>query len=350
MYELDEIWDILPVWLKGESTYSDVIISSRIRLARNLDNFPFPTNATDKKLSDIVNEIQNIVEANEFFSTMQFWRLSELSQPERQMLVERRLISPELSQKPDFGAAMFDSQNSISLMINEQDHFRLQIIDSGIELEYLWEKIHKIEQLFDEALHFSFSEDLGFLTSCPTNTGTGLRVSIVFNLPVLAFEGNLETVYDNPNLLKLTIKNYFGEENDIIGSIYQISNQLTLGWTEHKLLDAFLKIALQIVDKEQAARYKLLENRNVQIEDKVFRSLGVIERAKMISSVEFIEHYSNLKLGIELGLINKIEKHDLHELILWVQPAHLQWRFGKELNSLERELIRAEMIRTKLGL
>ncbi len=172
----------------------------------------------------------------------------------------------------------------------------------------------------------------------------------MMHLPALEMEGKLKSLFQTSENFELTVRGFYGEKSDVVGSIYQISNKLTLGWKEHELLEDLLKIALQIVDKEQEARQNLFENKSIEIEDKVFRSLGIIERARLLSSVEFIEHYSNFILGIKRGLVTDMEKQELQNLLLWVQPAHLQLLYGKNMSAIERDAIRADMVRMRLGL
>ena len=345
-----EFWDNEPPWLNVGGVHSDITISSRIRLARNLQGYPFPQKASEEKLNEVLVQIQEIVENTAHFTEFQFCKMQQLSKNECQLLMERRLISPEFAKRSRNRAVLFDKLGRSSIMVNEEDHFRLQLLDSGIKLEFLWGLIHDLEQKFEEKLGFSFSKDFGYLTSCPTNTGTGLRISVLMHLPALELEGKLDSIFYASDVFELEVRGFYGEKSDVVGSIYQISNKLTLGWTELKLLEDILKIALQIVDKEQEARKKIFETRNIEIEDKVFRTLGIIERARMLSSYELIEHYSNLIVGIDSGLIIDIEKQELQNILLWAQPAHLQLQYGEDLSEIERDVIRADMVRTRLRL
>jgi len=351
MSDINEIWEMPVPWLSGQGIHSDVALAGRMRLARNLENYPFPHHASEDKLEEIVTRIQDVITSQTVLPEATFIPLQRLSLSERQMLLERRLISPEFAQRSSHGAVVLDRQCRISLMVNEEDHIRLQALDAGMNLDLLWEQVHRVDMDLGKVLDYAFSEEFGSLTSCPTNTGTGLRISILMYLPALALdEGNLGAIFHQANPAGLTVRGFYGEGSDVVGNIYQISNKLTLGWTEFRLLEDLLKIASQIVDKEQDARRKLMENRHIDVEDKIFRSLGLLERARKLSSREFIEQYANLMLGILIGLITEIEPQALHELILWVQPAHLQWQYGKDLSPVERDVYRAEMVRTKLGL
>lgn len=350
MFEKQEIWDVKPNWLDGFGVYSDIIVASRIRLARNLKNFWFPHKASPDQLEEVLAQVSDAVEDTRRFTGLSFWWIEEFSELERQLLLERKLISPEFVRKSEFTALALGEKGRVSVMVNEEDHLRIQFLDAGIQLDMLWDQIQNIERLLGQKLNYAFSNDFGYLTCCPTNTGTGLRGSILLHLPALEYAGQLESVFNEEKSFDLSIRGYYGEGSEVVGSMYQISNKLTLGLTELNLLDGLLKIAMKIVDKELKVRREFMENRSIGIQDKIFRSLGILERAKLISSSEFMQHYSNLMLGIDLGFLPDINRQDLQNLFLWTQPAHLQLRQGKELNALERDVLRAEMIKSELRL
>lgn len=345
MFDDQITWEQKPAWLNNLGVHSEIALASRIRLARNVKGVPFPQNAPESKLDEIVIQVQDIFEEMDQFT---FWPIHRFSNQQRLLLQEKRLISPEFAKQSDHAALAFDSTGLTSIAVNEEDHIRLQVLDGGFNLEFLWGHINDVDQIFDRSLEYSFSDQLGYLTSSPTNTGTGLRISLLLHLPALELEGRLESIFEESNFFELNVCGFYGQGNDLFGSIYQISNRLTLGLTEFSLLDDFLKIGSEIVDKEQEARQRLLENRGIEVEDKVFRSLGILKHAKLLNTFEFIEHYSNLLLGINIGLIAEIDKQELHDLLLWTQPAHLQWRYGKELNSTEQDAVRAEVVKARL--
>ncbi|HDL18027.1 MAG TPA: ATP--guanido phosphotransferase [Bacteroidetes bacterium] len=350
MFEKQKLWDVRPKWLDGFGVYSDIVVAGRIRLARNLKNFGFPHKASQDQLEKILTQVADAVEETRKFTGLSFWWIEEFSELERQLLLERKVISPEFARKTERTALALGEWGRLSVMVNEEDHLRIQLLDTGIQLDVLWDQIQNIERLLAQKLIFSFSDDFGYLTCCPTNTGTGLRGSILLHLPALEHTGQLKSVFNEEKSFDLSIRGYFGEGSEVVGSMYQISNKLTLGLTEFNLLDGLLKIALKIVDKELKVRREFMENRNIGIQDKIFRSLGILERARLISSSEFMQHYSNLLLGIDLGYLPEINRLDLQNLFLWTQPAHLQWREGKELHALERDVMRAEIIKSELRL
>ncbi len=349
MFRLQQIWEQPVPWL-SDGPHSDVVLASRIRLARNLENLPFPHHAPNENLDEVIAKVCDAVRISSVVPEENFIEDGELSSADRQLLLERRLISPEFAQRARRAAVVFDETGRTSIMVNEEDHLRLQILDAGLNLEFLYEQIQEVDRALGQILEFAFSQEFGYLTSCPTNTGTGLRVSVLMHLPALDATEGLKAALGQSSPSGLTIRGFYGEGSDVVGNIYQISNKLTLGWTELRLLEDLLKIAREIVDKEEKARLKLLEERSVEIEDRVFRSLGILERARILSSREFIEHYSNIMLGIHIGLITEIDPADLKELLLYVQPAHLQWQWGKEMPAADRDVYRAEFVRTRLGL
>ena len=349
MNRLGQIGEQPVPWL-DEGPHSDVVIASRIRLARNLENQPFPNHASSDSLQEIVLQVEWAVRNAGVVPEGRFVRSGELSPGDRQLLLERRLISPEFARGVRESAVAVSEDFRFSVMVNEEDHLRIQILDAGLNLELLWEEIQAQERLLGQELPFAFSGEFGYLTACPTNTGTGMRVSVLMHLPALDATEGLQEALSQMSPSGLSVRGFYGEGSDVVGSIYQISNKLTLGWTELRLLEDLLKIAREVVDKEEKARRKLLEDRSIEIEDRVFRSLGILERARILSSREFIEHYSNLMLGIHIGLITDLDPAALRELLLWVQPAHLQWRWGKEMPAADRDAYRAEFVRSKLGL
>ena len=349
MTGLGQIWEQPVCWLQ-DGPHSDVVIASRIRLARNLENIPFPNHAEPESLEKVVSRVREAVAHAGVFPEDQIFLSENLTPFDRQVLLERRLISPEFAQNNRETAVAVDDTARFSVMVNEEDHLRLQILDAGLDLELLWEKLRDLESALNRELNFAFSEEFGYLTACPTNTGTGMRVSVLMHLPALDATEGLKNALSQVSPSGLSVRGFYGEGSDVVGNIYQISNKLTLGWTELRLLEDLLKIAREIVDKEEKARQQLLEDHSIEIEDRIYRSLGILERARILSSREFIEHYSNLMLGIHIGLITEIDPADLRELLLWVQPAHLQAQWGKEMPAAERDVYRAEFVRQRLGL
>ncbi len=350
MQGMDDILEKPAVWLGSDAAHSDVVLSSRVRLARNLRDYPFPNHASGEILHDVLAEAKQAVRSNSEFSGGNVWELNQLSSAERRLLFERRLISAQFAEEYANGAVVLDDGCRLSIMINEEDHFRIQILGQGLNLLPLWERIGRLDCELGDELNFAFDESFGYLTSCPSNVGTGLRLSVMMHLPALTMMGELSSIVENREELQIAVRGFYGEGSDVVGRIYQISNSLSLGWTGPDLLQGLLKIAQDTVDKEFEARRKLLDTQRIDVEDRVFRSLGTLERARKLSLPEFIGQYSNLMLGISTGIISEIDPLSLHGLLLWVQPAHIQWHFGEEMCETERDVCRADLVRSRLGL
>ncbi len=351
MLRINDILEKPVPWLDSEVTESKVVISSRLRLARNLSQFPFPNNAQGKILDEVVKEAKQILQSNSEFKNWEFSAIEMLSSNEKKILLERRLISPEFAVKTDHAAISIDESCIFSIMINEEDHFRIQILDSGMDFEMLWQNLSLLEEQLNQNISFAFDDSFGYRASNPLNAGYGLRISILLHLPALRICGKLGPILNKVIISGMMINGFYGKDKDEIGSIYQIYNSLAIGWDIPELLQTSLKIAERVVDKEHEAQRKLRENRNkIDVEDRIFRSLGILERARRLRFHEFLEHYSNLKLGISLDLISEVDPDILQELLLWAQPAHLQWYIGEEISSVERDVLRADMVRSKLGL
>jgi|Deesub1362B_J571_1020462.scaffolds.fasta_scaffold01930_1 protein arginine kinase len=346
---LEHFWEQPVPWIE-EGPESDVVLASRVRLARNLNGYPFPHHARAEKMDEVVTKLEEAVLSLQVVPGENFVRNRNLSAEDRQLLLERRLISPEFAQSTDHRAVAFDKRGRFSLMVNEEDHIRMQIIDSGLDLELLWDELHDTDVRLRQRLDVAYQFEFGYLTACPTNTGTGMRVSVLVHLPALDATGRIKEVLSQQPPSGIAVRGFYGEGSDVVGNIFQISNRLTLGWTEYRLLEDLLKIAQEIVDKEREARAELLEKRPIDVEDRIFRSLGILERARKISSREFIEHFSNLMLGIHIGIIQDIDEGTLRRLLVWVQPAHLQLHLGKEMPAADRDIYRAEFVRAQLGI
>ena len=351
MLRIDDILEKPVPWLECTGLNTDVVISSRLRLARNLKQFPFPNNSQVKVLDDIVKEARQIFQSNSEFLDWEFSSLDLFTYSEKQVLLERRFISPEFAKKTNHAAISIDESCNFSIMINEEDHFRIQILDSGMDLEMLWQSLNLVEEQLNQNISFAYDSQFGYLASNPLNSGSGLRVSVLLHLPALKITGGLGAIMNRAIFSGMMVNGFYGKGQDETGYIYQIYNNLAIGWNVPELLQIIIKIVRRVVDKEQEARQKLQEYRKrIDVEDKVFRSLGILERARKLRSREFMEHYSNLKLGTSLDIITEIDSDILQELLLWVQPAHLQYYFGDEMSLMEQEIFRAEMVRSRLGL
>lgn len=337
-------------WLDGSGSESDIIVSSRVRLARNLQDFPFPDKAKHSKLQQIVDVIKDNYGKVEDLKDSLYIDINEISEIDRQFLMERRLISPIFVNQNLPAGLIIGKQELVSIMINEEDHLRIQSIQSGLEIMKAWEAISRIDDEFAEMMEFAYSDQYGYLTACPTNTGTGMRVSIFIHLAGLTMIGELEKIIKDKIPIEITIRGFYGEGTEALGNIFQISNQLTLGRTEQGIINRLLNVAASFINMEKEARQRLLRQDRTKLEDKVGRSIGILKHAKIMNSIEFINLLSMVRLGINLDIVNYIDKKILNELMVLVQPAHLQKYYGKILDSSERDILRANLIRNKLDL
>ena len=327
---------------------SDVVISTRIRFARNLKDYPFPCRLNDEKKCRVASLVKEAVLGGHsaISDRFRYIQMSELTQEEAVSLVERHLVSPEfISDRQGRGLLLLDDE-SVSIMINEEDHVRIQVIKPDMDLDGAYDLADKIDTMLDEQLNFAFNDKLGYLTQCPTNIGTGMRASLMMHLPALKESNAMGRISASLSKLGLVIRGIYGEGTDPKGAIYQLSNQVTLGISEHEAINNLRDIASQLIAQERAAREALAKN--MIIEDRIFRSFGVLQYAKLISNDECMQLLSNLRFGVETGLISNISFDTLNRLMIEVQPATLMKNVGKKLSPQERDQIRAELVRTAL--
>ncbi len=335
-------------WLRGTGPDSDIVVSSRIRLARNLAEFPFIRRCTETQRRAIARLVRERVAEVDAWSGTEYVDIQGLGDIDRQLLVERQLISRELSKAEGPRAVVVEPQETFSLMVNEEDHLRLQVMHSGFDLEPAWSKINHLDDLLEERLPFAFHEQLGYLTACPTNVGTGLRVSVMFHLPGLVLSREIDKVFRGLQKMHLAVRGLYGEGSQALGDFYQISNQLTLGKTEEQLIARVAEIVPQLLEYERKARQTLLEHNHKELHDRVSRALGILRTAKTISSEETLLLLSSVRLGINLKLITDIDIATVNRLFLQTQPAHLQKIRGRELDTAERNEERAIFLQKHL--
>jgi len=338
-------------WISANGPDSDIIISSRIRLARNLDDVPFPTVMNDEQAERAIKEVSRaILESHSSVAEhFKLIRIKDIQELDREVLVEEYLSSPDLARNEKNGALLINDDNTVSIMINEEDHVRIQCFAPGLQLTDAWKLADKIDDLLEENLSYAFDEQLGYLTTCPTNVGTGMRASLMMHLPALAMTNNIRDVLHTVSRVGLTVRGIYGEGSEVKGDIYQISNQVSLGQTEDDIISNLIAVTKQIIEKERKARQALMENNKLQLEDRVYRSFGVFTNARMLDTQEALELISNLRLGVALGILKNIDLKLLNQLLFMVQPAHVQKHKGKELQPLERDVSRAELIHQKIG-
>lgn len=336
-------------WLRGNGPMSDVVISSRIRLARNISGFPFLGKCTRHQRQALERKIRDTILGASLSSRMLYVDLDEAPELDRQLLVERHLISkPHAVAEGARGAAVGENE-TLSIMVNEEDHLRIQVLRSGLQLEEAWEQINAVDDALEAKLDFAFNARFGYLTACPTNVGTGIRVSVMVHLPALKLTGEIEKVFRAAKELRLAVRGLYGEGTEATGDFYQISNQTTLGKSEEEIIHEFKHVVIpKIIEYEQLARRALLNDRTVALDDKVFRAIGILRNARLMGSEETLGWLSHLRMGLNLGRIKGIDIRTLNELFLLTQPAHLQKVHGKKLEGDARKALRAEYIRARL--
>jgi protein arginine kinase len=296
-----------------------------------------------------LQDIEAAIAKVEYLKKTTTFNLAEMDSIDKQFLVERHLMSHEHAQKPDSKAVVIDDEEIISLMINEEDHLRIQILQSGFNLFEAWNIINKIDETLSQEVHFAFSSDWGYLTACPTNTGTGMRGSVMLHLPALVMSRQIDKVLAAIAKLSFTTRGLYGEGTQAMGNFFQISNQVSLGHSEDEIISNINGLIKQIIEQENQARELMVSRNRSMLEDKVHRSYGILKSAYIISSQETIELLSMVRLGFELGMIKSPDRRTINELFIITQPAHLQKIENKKLSVQERDVKRAEIIRNRLS-
>jgi len=337
-------------WYKTTGDYSDIVISTRVRLARNLSHYPFPGRMDEDAQEALLNEVKAVIEKEtDLFGDCRFIDMSTLSQTERLALTEQHLISSEFENANVKRALLVNSDQTISIMINEEDHLRIQCIMSGLAIDECYELAGKIDDCLDRSLGFAFSDRYGYLTKCPTNVGTGMRVSVMMNLTALFLSGKMSSTVQSLSKLGLTVRGMYGEGSLPYGNTYQISNQITLGLSEHEILEKLNTIARQLVENERNTRTERVAARRDYITDYCYRSLGMMKAARIMSSMETINLLNGVRYGVSTGLLPNIDFALLNELMVKTQKANLMMLYENEhMSDEERDLLRAEYIRMKL--
>jgi protein arginine kinase len=338
-------------WMLGNSNDSDIAISSRVRVARNLQHVPFPLLATSEQSLEVMGYLTDMAkyDALTSFGTFYMLRLDDISPLDKKVLVEKHLISPSLANESKHGAVILSEDESISIMINEEDHLRIQCLYPGFQVRDAWEKATAIDDIFEAHIDFAFDDRRGYLTSCPTNVGTGLRASVMMHLPALVMTQQINRILSAVSQVGLTVRGIYGEGSEAVGNIFQISNQITLGQTENEIIDNLHSVVMQIIDHEKNARERLLSESKLRMTDRVQRSYGILLYAEMLDSKEAAQRLSDVRLGVDLGIIKGPSTPIMNELNVMTQSGFLQKTFGEALNNEERDVFRARLIREKLG-
>jgi protein arginine kinase len=336
-------------WLRGSGPESDIVISSRIRLARNLADFPFVRRCTEHDRAAVERTVREKLRTCDKFSNLLFLNVTTMEAVDRQFLVERQLISRELAESSGARSVAVDPREQYSLMINEEDHLRIQLMKSGLDLQSAWQQINEIDDLIESRLSYAFHERLGYLTACPTNVGTGMRVSVMLHLPALVITRQIEKVFSSLQKISLAVRGLYGEGSQAMGDFYQISNQITLGRSEEDLLRQVGDVVPVLIDYERRAREYLVRESQQDLHDRVSRAFGILCSAQTISSEETMHLLSSVRMGVNLGLIRDVEMPTVNQLFIQTQPAHLQKIRGVELGTADRNVERALYLQRHLG-
>ena len=338
-------------WLRGAGPHNEVVISSRIRLARNLAGYSFVNRSTPRMQAEVLERCREAITSQNMGDEMFWVDLRDCPEIDRQLLVERHLISRNQAAVDKVPRAVaIGAQETFSIMVNEEDQLRIQVLRSGMQLGPAFDQINHIDDALESKLDYAFSQQWGYLTACPTNVGTGIRVSVMLHLPALQLTGEIEKVRRAARDMHLAVRGLFGEGSEAMGDLFQISNQTTLGRGEEEILADFERtIVPQIISYEQQARQALIKHRTDQLDDKIWRAWGLLTHARTMSTEEVLQLLSHLRLGVNLGRIDTVNIRTINELFLLTQPAHLQKMSGGEMDQSARREARAKLIRRKLG-
>ncbi len=356
MHISDSIRNSLSKWIEGSGPYQDVVISSRIRLARNLEEYPFPGKLTAEMQKEVVEKIDAAIReasVEEKTGKLHTVWLRDLPAIQRQVFVEKHLISPHHADVngQTAKAVILRDDEAVAIMVNEEDHLRIQALLPGLQLEEALALASDVDTVLEALLPFAYDEKFGYLTSCPTNAGTGLRASVMVHLPGLMMTKQISKVLSILSQVGLAVRGSHGEGTEAKGNLFQISNQITLGRAEFEIIRDLSGVTKQLIEQERAARDLLLESKDMalRLNDRIYRSLGILSNARIISTGEALGLLSELRMGIDMGLVKDINAKTVGELMVLIRPAYIQYILGEDLSNEERDVIRAELIRKSLN-
>lgn len=340
-----------PEWLRADGADSDVVMSSRVRLARNIAGFPFLSKASDEDRRQTLELVRDRVLSGGISEGMLWVDVAESSEDERHLLVERHLISRQHAKGSGArGAAISAPDERLSIMVNEEDHLRIQVMRSGLAVAEAMTQIDAVDDAIEGQIGYAFSPRFGYLTACPTNVGTGMRVSVMLHLPGLRMTGEIEKVRRAAKSLNLAVRGFYGEGSEASGDLFQISNQTTLGKTERRIVRDFESTILpKVLDYERKSRHALLTRSRLKVVDRSHRALGILQSARLMTAEEALKLISRVRLGVLLGVVEGVELSTLNRLILLTQPAHLQRAVKSTLNQAQRRIARADLCRDRLA-
>ena len=328
----------------------NIVLTSRIRLARNISGIPFPHMLSLNKSEEVIDEVYSAIIDNEvnIENSFKLVKLSDINSLQRLSMVEKHLISKEHADNYEIAGVLLNDSNDISIMINEEDHIRLQVMENSFNLKEIYEKATQIDDAIEAKLKYAFDSKLGYLTSCPTNLGTGIRASVMVHLPALTLIKNINNIIETVNQVGMTIRGFYGEGSNAMGNIYQISNQITLGLSEYEIINNIVGVTKKIIDNEKTARNLILKKQALELEDDIYRSLGMLRYTRLITTSECLNLLSKVRLGVEMGIVNDIDIKDLDMLFINVQPATIQLQNDQEMDDRGRDIARAKLVRETL--
>ncbi len=332
-------------WLSGEGDADGMVVSCRARLARNLAAWPFAPKTALKDQEKIIEQVLIAAPKCLPMRDAAFFKMNALQANQRQLLVERHLISPALAKSKGQRGVLFNADESLSVMINEEDHLRLQAILPGLQTHAAWQRVDALDDELRSELEWAQSERWGFLTACPTNTGTGLRISVLIHLPALVLTEDMERVMRGLARMAFAVRGFYGEGTNAVGNLFQISNQATMGVAEGEIVEKLSEVTQQIMSHEKEAQAALLAGAPAQVEDKVWRAYGILQHARVLSGQEFMNLLSAVRLGCSLGLIGGLPFGFINKLMIVTQPSHLQAEAQADLSPADRDVRRAELVR-----
>ena len=341
-------------WLGSEGPASEIVLSTRVRLARNLQGFPFSIRAGAEDRGRVLERVREAVATAEVLDGASMWELASLTSVERTMLQERNLISRELlanqdGEAPAGTAVVVSDDRFVGLMVNEEDHLRLQVLLGGFRPEDAWNLVDKLDEELAVRLPYAFHHEFGFLTSCPTNAGTGLRASVLIHLPGLVLTKEINRVLQGISQVGLTFRGLYGEGSEVVGNLFQISNQTTLGKSEEDLIEQLSRIVGKVIDFERDARGVLVREAPAVVEDKVWRAYGILRHARSLPVDEMINLLSGLRLGLMLKLLSTPRVETLNRIMVLAQVGHLEHEAGRSLDEIEADVCRATFVRDILS-
>ncbi len=337
-----------PDWIYPRDGAEDIVLSTRVRLARNVALFPFPGRATDAERKDVFRLIKEVLKETKIFDNGLILSAEDLTLLDKELLFERRLVSKEFLRIKKFSGVAISADETISIMINEEDHLRIQVISGGFELHRAFDIANKIDDKIGERVKYAFSKRWGYLTSCLTNVGTGLRASVLLHLPALNQTGKLHSLMDKLRKEGFAVRGFFGEGTKAYGNFLQVSNQITLGVSEEEIIRNLYQKVKEIVEKEKNARSRLYDEAGLELENTVWRAYGIMKFARLLNLRDFVNYASAIRTGIGMQIIKNVDLLTINKLLIEAMPAHLMKKCGKTLEKDEEDYERAKLVRERI--